>query len=79
MIQKEKLILALDSLIELEKRLAVLFHRDMASSLSFGGLGEADRRKILEYFQARAVIQTKHANAIGEIKKEAQGGRSDVY
>ena len=79
MIQKKKLLSAIGELLEMEQSLVPLLGRHVASSLSFSGLKEGDRKSLLKYFESRAVVQAKHAAVLKELRGEVIADSADVH
>ena len=79
MIKKDKLLSAVNSLIDMEKRLIPLLSRHIASSLFLSGLDKKAQGEIVERFQKAAVTGTKHVELLEGIKDEVTRGTADVY
>jgi hypothetical protein len=79
MIKKEKLLHQVECIINAKKRLIPLLNKHVSSSLAFSELKPAERKAVIDRFQAIVIMQTKHAEILNGIKEETLKGKTDVY
>ncbi|MCF7873331.1 MAG: hypothetical protein K9L84_04340 [Candidatus Omnitrophica bacterium] len=79
MIRKDKLLVKLDKLQELEGRLIPLLDKHLSASLDFSQLPKEERDKTMEFLKSRVNIQKKHTESIKSIKEELTESEKNVY
>lgn len=79
MIKKDKLLVKIGAVTELEKRIIPLLNKHVSSSLFFSGLEKAERDAMVDGLQNIVINKTKHLDILNGIKDEITKGHSDVY
>ena len=79
MIKKDKLLIQLNKLIELEKSIIPLLNKHISSSLFFSNLEKSKQKEIAEHFQKLVIAKKGHIEILSGIKSEVDRREKDVY
>jgi hypothetical protein len=78
-LKTEKLLKGIKDLSELEKGALPLLNRHITSAIAFSGIKEGERSGIVNNFQRMAVAVNRHIEMLGDIEKDIQNRKQDVY
>lgn len=79
MIRKEKLLLEIESLVDLKENLIPVLDKHLPASLSFSPFAKSVQEEAVEKLRYLTMMQNKHVNMLKDLKKQIEGSGANVY
>lgn len=79
MIKKDALLDGLVQLRALEDALSPYLNQHVPASLAFSRLKSTEKVALVAYLKRQSIVQKKHAQILGDLKREVEESTNDVF